>query len=82
MMGTPIGWISAFINQNTWEIHPIAVAPEHQQTGVGASLVSDMEQLAKDADAVSVWAGTGDETNSTSFSEYKSIYRQPSDENA
>ncbi len=66
--GEPMGWIGAIKGERVWEIHPIAVSPEYQRHGVGKLLVSDIEHLAKEAGAVSVWAGTGDETNSTSFS--------------
>lgn len=66
--GQPVGWIGAIIDDDSWEIHPIAVSPDHQGRGVGKMLVADIEDLARSTGAVSVWAGTSDETNSTSFS--------------
>jgi len=72
--GEPIGWIGAIVKQTTWEIHPIAVSPHHQGHGIGRLLVLDIERLASESGAVSIWAGTGDETNSTSFSQFD-LYR-------
>ena len=65
--GEPVGWIAAITDAHTWEIHPLAVSPAHQGEGLGRRLVADIEALALAAGAVSVWAGTGDETGSTSF---------------
>jgi aminoglycoside 6'-N-acetyltransferase I len=72
----PIGWIGAITDSDTWEIHPLAVSPHHQQKGVGRLLVADIEDLARASGAVSVWAGTSDETNSTSFSRFD-LYKEP-----
>jgi aminoglycoside 6'-N-acetyltransferase I len=72
----PIGWIGAVADEDTWEIHPIAVSPHHQRSGIGRLLVADIENLAREAGAVSVWAGTSDETNSTSFSRVD-LYKEP-----
>jgi len=66
--GKVIGWISAFTDKHCWEIHPIAVLPEEHRKGYGKLLVEDISTLAKESGAVSIWAGTGDETNSTSLS--------------
>jgi aminoglycoside 6'-N-acetyltransferase I len=72
----PIGWIGAITDSDTWEIHPIAVSPGHQREGVGMSLVTDIEKLAAESSAVSVWARTSDETSATSFSRID-LYREP-----
>ena len=64
----PVGWIGAFEDEHAWEIHPIAVSPAAQRRGYGLRLVEDVIDLARTAGAVSVWAGTSDETGSTSFS--------------
>jgi aminoglycoside 6'-N-acetyltransferase I len=66
--GNSLGWIGVIIFEKVWEIHPIAVAPEHQHKGYGRMLVDDILALARADGAVAVWAGTGDETGSTSFS--------------
>ncbi len=68
--GNPFGWIGAIQGERTWEIHPLAVAPEAQRRGIGKLLVADIERLAEASGAVSVWAGTSDETCSTSFSKF------------
>lgn len=74
--GVPVGWIGAITDESAWEIHPIAVAPNNQRVGVGQSLVTDIETLARRSGAVSVWAGTSDETGSTSFSSID-LYKEP-----
>lgn len=66
--GQAVAWIGAFEDEHAWEIHPIAVAPGAQRNGYGLRLVDDVIELARAAGAVSVWAGTSDETGSTSFS--------------
>ena len=66
--GRPIGWIGAITDENLWEIHPIAVAQQAQRQGYGRLLVEDVVALARESGAVSVCAGTSDETASTSFS--------------
>ncbi len=63
-----LGWAAAITDETQWEIHPIAVSPKHQRQGLGRILVEDLEYLAREAGAVSVWVGTSDETYSTSFS--------------
>ena len=51
------------------------MSPRYQSTGIGKLLVADIESLARESGAVSVWAGTGDETNSTSFSRFN-LYQE------
>lgn len=63
-----LGWIGAFDDKDCWEIHPIVVARDHQRRGYGAMLVADIAALARQAGAVSLWAGTSDETAATSLS--------------
>lgn len=75
--GRAIGWIGAIADNNLWEIHPIAVSPTSQRNGYGKMLVEDVVTLVREAGAVSVWAGTSDETNSTSFSKLD-LYNNPS----
>lgn len=62
-----LGWVGAFEDEHCWEIHPIAVALEHQRQGHGTGLVEDIAALAREAGAVALWAGTGDETGATSL---------------
>ncbi len=70
------GWIGAIEGEHVWEIHPLAVSPNSQRRGFGTMLVNDIMQLAKSAGAVSVWAGTGDETGATSLSK-ADLYQNP-----
>ena len=74
--GHSVGWIGAITDKAVWEIHPIAVSPSHRRLGLGRRLVADIERLARAEGAVSVWAGTSDETNSTSFSSID-LYSEP-----
>jgi len=71
-----LGWIGAFEDEHCWEIHPIVVAVDHQRQGYGAMLVDNIAQLAREAGAVSLWAGTSDETNATSLSS-ADLYADP-----
>lgn len=66
--GQVLGWIGGIPHKNTWEIHPLAVKPAAQRKGYGKSLVEDLCAIARQNGAVSIWAGTGDETRATSFS--------------
>ena len=74
--GHAIGWIGAITDDHVWEIHPIVIAPNHQRRGYGRMLVEDISELARASGAVSVWAGTSDETGSTSFSS-AALYQSP-----
>lgn len=74
--GRPAGWVGAIEDDHNWEIHPIAVAAFAQRRGYGLRLVNDVLALAGEAGAVAVWAGTSDETGSTSFSELD-LYTHP-----
>jgi aminoglycoside 6'-N-acetyltransferase I len=62
-----IGWIGVIKGQNVWEIHPIAVAIEHQYSGVGHLLVEDIARVAKEAGALTLFAGTSDEVGTTNL---------------
>ncbi len=74
--GRALGWVSTIIDDNVWEIHPIAVSPKEQRKGYGAMLINDVAQLARAGGAVAMWAGTSDETGSTSFSDID-LYKNP-----
>ena len=71
-----IGWTGAIWDENVWEIHPIAVSPNHQHQGVGAALVNEICQLARQNGAAAIWAGTSDETGATNFSQ-TDLYTNP-----
>jgi aminoglycoside 6'-N-acetyltransferase I len=65
-----IGWIGAIpiYDGHVWEIHPIVVATEHRRSGVGRALIRDLENLARDKGALTLWAGSDDENHETSLS--------------
>lgn len=65
--GMPIGWIGVIpVNHGRiWEIHPLAVSPEHQARGYGRMLVREIENLAAKRGVLGLMAGTSDETDAT-----------------
>ncbi len=65
--GQACGWIGVIKGQHIWEIHPIAVAIERQNKGLGRLLVEDVARIAKDAGALTLFAGTSDETGTTNI---------------
>lgn len=65
--GQPAGWIGVIPGRCVWEIHPIAVAIEQQGKGFGGALVEDVARIAANAGALSVFAGTSDETGTTNL---------------
>jgi aminoglycoside 6'-N-acetyltransferase I len=66
---SPLGWIAAFpLNHGRiWEIHPLVVSIHEQGKGYGRTLVADLEQLAQQAGALGLLAGTSDETDATTL---------------
>ena len=65
--GKPAGWIGLIKGKRVWEIHPIAIAIEHQYKGFGHLLVEDVAQLAKAGGALTLFAGTSDEVGTTNL---------------
>jgi aminoglycoside 6'-N-acetyltransferase I len=66
---SPLGWIGAIpLNHGRiWEIHPLVVSVHEQGKGYGRTLVADLEQLARQAGALGLFAGTSDETDATTL---------------
>ena len=62
-----VGWIGLIKGKRVWEIHPIAIAIEHQYKGFGHLLVEDVAHLAKEAGALTLFAGTSDEVGTTNL---------------
>ena len=52
----------------TWELHPLAVRPEHQRQGIGRALVADLEQRVRERGAVTLYLGSDDEDDWTTLS--------------
>jgi aminoglycoside 6'-N-acetyltransferase I len=65
--GQPAGWIGVIKRRHLWEIHPIAVALEHQYNGCGHRLVEDVAAIAKRAGVLTLLAGTSDEVGTTNL---------------
>jgi aminoglycoside 6'-N-acetyltransferase I len=67
--GKVLGWVAAIrqYGGNTWELHPIAVHPNHQAMGIGTSLVQDLLKQVASIGGETVWLGADDEINRTSL---------------
>jgi aminoglycoside 6'-N-acetyltransferase I len=50
-----------------WELHPLAVRPEHQRKGIGRALVADLEQRVRERGALTLCLGTDDEDDQTTL---------------
>jgi len=65
-----IGWIGLReMYPVTWELHPLVVKKEFQGKGYGRILVSEIEKIALSKGIIGIFAGSDDETFSTSLSE-------------
>ncbi len=63
-----VGWIGAIRHTNTlWELHPLAVHPDHQCRGVGRTLVEVIEREARFERVSTIYLGTDDEMGSTNL---------------
>lgn len=65
--GQAIAWIGLIEGRHVWEIHPLAVATDHQYKGIGHMLVEDVSHIAKAAGALTLFAGTSDEDGTTNL---------------
>ena len=65
-----LGWAGARpqYGGKVWEIHPVAVRPDHQGRGLGRLLLQDIESQALANKVLTLWTGSDDETNRTSLS--------------
>jgi aminoglycoside 6'-N-acetyltransferase I len=68
--GTVLGWIGGrpHYGGHVWELHPLAVRPEHQRKGIGRALVTDLEERVRERGALTLWLGTDDEDDRTTLS--------------
>ena len=63
---------------HAWELHPLAVHPEHQRQGIGRALVADLEQRVRERGALTLFLGTDDEVDQTTLSAVD-LYPNPLD---
>ena len=65
----PLGWIGAISSYHgrVWELHPLAVAPGAQRSGVGRLLVERLEREARALGGLTIYLGTDDVTGLTSL---------------
>jgi len=68
--GTVVGWIGGrpHYDGHVWELHPLAVHPDHQLKGIGRALVTDLEERVRERGALTLWVGTDDEDEQTTLS--------------
>jgi aminoglycoside 6'-N-acetyltransferase I len=68
--GTVLGYIAGQPRYygHAWELHPLAVRPEHQRKGIGRALVADLEERVRARGVLTLWLGTDDEDDQTTLS--------------
>ena len=67
--GRIVGWIGSIpqYDGRVWELHPVAVLPEAQRSGIGRLLLADIERRAAEHGVLTLWLGSDDETGRTSL---------------
>jgi aminoglycoside 6'-N-acetyltransferase I len=56
-----LGWIGGIPEySHAWELHPLVVSADARHMGVGASLVTALEERVRAADALTLYLGTDD----------------------
>ena len=65
-----VGWAGLRpMYEVTWELHPMVIKNEYQRKGYGKILLNELEKIALKRKIIGIFAGSDDETNSTSLSE-------------
>ena len=66
---TVLGWIGgiSMYEGNVWELHPLAVHPDHQGKGVGRLLVEALEREVAARGGLTIYLGSDDESGLTSL---------------
>ncbi len=63
-----LGWIGAIRHsRHLWELHPLAVSPEHQGQGLGRTLVERLEAAARNEGICTIWLGADDDFGGTTL---------------
>ncbi len=66
--GGVVGWIGAIRHTNLlWELHPLAIHPNHQRQGTGRALVQTLEREAQKAGVSTIYLGSDDEFGGTNI---------------
>jgi aminoglycoside 6'-N-acetyltransferase I len=66
--GNVIGWIGAIRHTNfLWELHPLAVHPNHQRKGTGRALIQTLEKEARNEGVSTIYLGCDDEFGGTNI---------------
>jgi aminoglycoside 6'-N-acetyltransferase I len=65
-----LGWVGALrqYSGHTWELHPLVVQRDCWRTGIGRSLVTDLENRVRDRGGITIYLGTDDEAGMTTLS--------------
>lgn len=69
--GRALGWIGGIpeYQGHAWQLHPLAVHPQHQGRGIGRALVRDLEEIVHNHRGTTIYLGTDDEDRMTSLSQ-------------
>lgn len=64
-----VGWIGgiSMYGGRVWELHPLAVRPDRQGTGIGMALASHLEREVGRRGGITLYVGTDDVMNLTSL---------------
>ncbi len=67
--GNALGWVGGIpqYEGHAFELHPLAVKPSAQRSGIGRALVRDLESQARQRGAITVYLGSDDEFGGTSL---------------
>jgi aminoglycoside 6'-N-acetyltransferase I len=67
--GTVLGWIGAVSDYSgrAWVLNPLVVWPEFQEQGIGRALVTDLEELIRVPEGITLYLGSDDEDYRTSL---------------
>jgi aminoglycoside 6'-N-acetyltransferase I len=68
--GEVVGWIGAIPSYggHVWELHPLVVRESDRRRGIGRALLEDLERLAAERGALTLWVGSDDEQGETTLS--------------
>jgi aminoglycoside 6'-N-acetyltransferase I len=64
-----VGWIAGIpgYDGRVWELHPLAVRPDVQRSGIGLALVHGLEAEVRSRGGLTLWLGTDDIGGMTSL---------------